>query len=85
VDKAIRQPTLIDLAKAIGSVKGVEGTNITVTEIDLETVGTVVTVEGNQIDFPNLVKAIESTGAVLHSVDEIATGERLVEAIKRRR
>lgn len=85
VDKAIRQPTLIDLAKAIDRVSGVEGTNITVTEIDLETVGTVITVEGDQIDYPGLVKAIESTGAVLHSVDEIATGERLVEGVKRRR
>ena len=85
VDKAIRQPTLIDLAKAIDGVSGVEGADITVTEIDLETVGTVITVEGDQIDYPALVKAIESTGAVLHSVDEIATGERLVEGVKRRR
>jgi hypothetical protein len=40
VDKAIARPTLIDMAEAIERVAGVEGFNITVTEIDVETVGT---------------------------------------------
>jgi hypothetical protein len=82
VDKAIARPTLLDLAKAIGGVTGVEGVNITVIEIDIETMGMDVTVEGENIDYPALVKAIESTGAVVHSVDQIAFGSRLVERVK---
>ncbi len=82
VDKAIARPTLLDLTKAIGSVTGVEGVNITVIEIDIETMGMDVTVEGENIDYPALVKAIESTGAVVHSVDQIAFGSRLVERVK---
>lgn len=82
VDKAIARPTLLDLANAIGSVTGVEGVNITVEEIDIETMGMDVTVEGENIDYPALVKAIESTGAVVHSVDQIAFGSRLVEHVK---
>ena len=85
VDKAIHQPTLIEIAERIEKVPGVEGANITVTEIDLETVGTVVTVEGQGIDHAALIKAIESAGAVVHSIDELAVGARLVEPIKRRR
>jgi len=85
VDKAIEHPSLVDVAAAIESVPGVKGVNITVTEIDIETVGTEVTVEGEEIDYKALIKSIEKTGAVVHSVDELAVGERLVEQIRRRR
>jgi hypothetical protein len=82
VDKAIARPTLLDLAKAVESVTGVEGVNITVNEIDIETMGMEVTVEGENIDYTALVKAIESTGAVVHSIDQLAFGNRLVERVK---
>ena len=39
VDKAISRPTLIEIAGAIAGVSGVQGCNITVTDIDVETVG----------------------------------------------
>jgi hypothetical protein len=85
VDKAIARPSLIDLAAAIERVQGVEAVNVTVTEIDIETVGTEVTVEGQQIDYSELVKAIEATGAVVHSIDQLAFGSRIVERVKRQR
>lgn len=85
VDKAISRPSLIDLAAAIERVEGVQAVNVTVTEIDIETVGTEVTIEGEQIDYSALVKAIESTGAVVHSVDQLACGSRIVERVKRER
>jgi hypothetical protein len=85
VDKAISRPSLTDLAEAVEGVEGVEAVNITVTEIDIETVGTNLTVEGEQIDYRALVKAIESTGAVVHSIDQIACGSRIVERVKRER
>jgi hypothetical protein len=85
VDKAINRPSLIDLAEAIERVEGVQALNITVTEIDIETVGTNVTVEGGQINYTALVKAIESTGAVVHSVDQLVCGNRIVERVKRER
>jgi hypothetical protein len=85
VDKAINRPSLIDLAAAIERVNGVEGVNVTVTEIDIETVGSEVTVEGENIDYDALIKAIESTGAVVHSIDQLASGSRVVERVKRER
>jgi hypothetical protein len=45
VDKAIAQPAIIDLTERIEAVPGVEAVNVTVTEIDIETVGMNVTVE----------------------------------------
>jgi hypothetical protein len=85
VDKAISRPTIVDLAEAIDAVEGVGAFNITVTEIDIETVGMDVTLEGEQLDYPALVKAIEGTGAVVHSIDQLVAGDKLVERIKRER
>jgi hypothetical protein len=85
VDKAVSRPDLVEIAEAINGVAGVEAANITVTEIDIETVGMDITVEGDGIDHAALNKAIEETGAVVHSVDQIVIGERIVERVKRER
>jgi uncharacterized protein len=85
VDKAIQRPEIIDIARAINDAPGVAGLNITVTEIDVQTIGMEITVEGDNIDIGALVCAIESTGAVVNSIDELAAGERLVERIARKR
>ena len=85
VDKAVSRPELITLAEAIDHVPGVEGANITVTEIDIETVGMDITVEGSEMDHAALIKAIEDTGAVVHSIDQVVIGDRIVERIRRER
>lgn len=83
VDKALARPDLIELAEVIEGVTGVEGVNITVTDIDVETMGTEVTIEGQNIDVKALVEAIEHAGAAVHSIDEVVAGSRLVERVPR--
>ncbi|MEM3675514.1 MAG: DUF211 domain-containing protein [Thermoplasmataceae archaeon] len=83
VDKGLNRPTLLELAGAIEKVQGVEAVNVSVTEMDMETMGTIITVEGNGIDYDSLIGNIEETGAVIHSVDEIVLGKRIVESIRR--
>jgi len=85
VDKAIQRPDLMELAEAIDGVPGVEAVNITVTDIDIETVGTEVTIEGDNIDIRALTAAIEKAGAALHSFDEIVVGTRIIERVPRAR
>lgn len=85
VDKALRNPSLIEMAAAISGCSGVEACNITVEEIDLETVGTNVTIEGARLDYDEILRAIESTGAVVHSLDQIIVGECLIKDEPRRR
>ncbi|WP_256251262.1 DUF211 domain-containing protein [Mycobacterium malmoense] len=85
VDKAITRPDLLELAAAIDDVAGVEALNITVSEIDLETVGLEVTVEGESIDATQLIRQIEKTGAAVHSIDEIVVGNRIIERVPRTR
>jgi hypothetical protein len=85
VDKGIGSPSVLELARAIGSVESVDAFNITVTEIDLETVGMDVAVEGVDVDYEALLRAIERAGAVVHSIDELAAGDRIVPYPVRRR
>jgi hypothetical protein len=85
VDKAVASPSVTELAEAICGVSGVEAVNITVTEIDIETVGFNITIEGKHISYSDLVQAIELTGAAVHSIDQLVAGSRIVEEIKRGR
>lgn len=85
VDKVVDRPDMVTLAKALEAVPGVAAVNVTVTEIDVETVGTDVTVEGEDIDTDALFRAIEAVGAVLHSVDEVVAGTRVIERVPRLR
>jgi hypothetical protein len=85
VDKAIQAPSLLEIAYAIQSCDGVEGCNITVSEVDIQTVGTNVTIEGTALDYDEIVRAIENTGAVVHGLDQIVTGDRIVEDVPRSR
>jgi hypothetical protein len=81
VDKALTRPSLLELAEAIAWVKGVEGFNITVNEMDLETMGTEITLEGDEID---LIKTIEQIGCVVHSLDQLVVGQMVERALLRR-
>lgn len=85
VDKALEIPSVLELAGAISGVAGVEGANITVTDIDVETVGMDVTIEGDHLDFSKLEEAITKAGAAVHSIDELVVGVRTVERVPRRR
>lgn len=85
VDKAIARPQLPEIAASIDAVEGVDAVNITVTEIDVETVGMEVTIEGEMLDYDAIVHAIEKAGAVVHSIDELSAGKHLIEKVERSR
>ncbi len=79
VDKAFSRPSLLDIAAVVESVRGVEAFNITVEEVDQETIGTLINVEGDNIDYSGLVAAIEKSGAAVHGIEEIVVGSRMVD------
>lgn len=85
VDKALKTPTLLEIAEAIHSCKGVLAANITVTEVDQETMGTNVTIEGEGLCYDEIVRAIERSGAVVHSLDQVVSGDKILEYIPRAR
>jgi hypothetical protein len=85
VDKAISKPTIVELAEAISAVNGVDAVNVTVTEIDQETMGFNITIEGEHLSYDALERAIEHVGAVVHSIDQLVAGSRIIEDVERAR
>jgi uncharacterized protein len=85
VDKSIEAPSVLEIASIIDAVQGVDAVNVTVTEIDVETVGMEITVEGEDIDYAGLESAITKAGAALHSIDEVVAGTHTVERVRRAR
>ncbi len=71
--------SIVDLAKNITKVPGVRAVNITVEETDVDVLGLVVIVEGDDIDFEELRKVIEYHGAAIHGVDQVVAGDRIIE------
>ncbi|QCC52372.1 DUF211 domain-containing protein [Halapricum salinum] len=74
------EPSLTDLGRRIADVDGVRGCNCGLVEIDKKVINVKLTVEGDGIDEDGVVEVIESHGGTIHSVDEVATGEELIEA-----
>jgi len=85
VDWAASGPGIAALAEAISEVQGVQAVNVTITEIDVETVGSDVAVEGENIDVGQLTGAITDAGAVVHSIDQLAAGDHIVDYVPRAR
>ncbi len=77
--KPLKEPSIVDVAKELAKVKGVEAVNITVNEVDVETLSLTVVVEGSDIDFDGVRRILEEVGAAIHSIDQVVAGDRIVE------
>ena len=77
--KPIKGPSVVDVGRELGALPGVEGVNITVKEIDVETITLSITIEGNDIDFEKIEKKLEELGCIIHSIDQVVAGKKIVE------
>ena len=66
-----RETSIIELAKALGSVNGVEGVDIVVSEVDSKTETIKLTVRGPRIQYDDVTKMMEKYGISIRGVDEI--------------
>ncbi len=76
------EPSKLILARRLSLLKGVEGVNLSLYELDQETENIKITIEGNDLNYDEIRDVIEEHGAVIHSVDEIAAGKKLVEEVE---
>ena len=76
------EPSMITLSQKISSLEGVDGVNCVLEEVDQETMSVKVTLEGSDIEFESVQGAIESCGAVIHSIDGVSTGKRRVKEVE---
>jgi hypothetical protein len=66
----------------LGDVEGVDGVNLSLYEMDQKTENVKITLEGLDLDYELIRQEIENMGAVVHSVDEIAAGKKIIEEVE---
>src|SRR5438093_498497 len=76
------KPSLVDMSVRLSSLKGVDGVTCTLDEVDQETESVKVTIEGPSINYPSVEGALRELGAVIHSVDLVASGKRAGEDVR---
>ncbi|ABL88300.1 protein of unknown function DUF211 [Pyrobaculum islandicum DSM 4184] len=82
IDAAIptKGVTIVDVAKELYKVEGVKAVRVTVDDVDVDVLGLAIVVEGVNVDYDELEKALEKVGGVVHSIDEVVVGEYIPEA-----
>jgi hypothetical protein len=73
------EPTNVEVASAIGDLQDVDGVNLSLYEVDQQTENVKITVEGPNVNYDLVLQTIENLGGVVHSVDEIIAGKKIVE------
>ncbi|MEE9173849.1 MAG: DUF211 domain-containing protein [Thermoplasmata archaeon] len=76
------QPSLIELSRSLANLSGVLGVNCVLDEVDQETESVKITIEGTNIDYALVEAVIRESGAVVHSVDSVSSGRKIVEEVK---
>ena len=74
-------PSIVDLVQLLAEVEGVDGTNISIYEIDRRVENAKITVEGHDLPFEQILGIIEENGGSVHSIDEVAAGRLLIEDV----
>ena len=71
-------PSIVELSKRLSALPGVVGVNCALEEVDQETESITVTIEGTSINYDAVIETIKECGAVIHSVDSVSTGKKLI-------
>jgi hypothetical protein len=75
-------PSIVELSRKLGKLVGVLGVNCSVNEVDKDTESIKITIEGHSINFDKVTGTIEAMGAVIHSVDSVSAGKKIVEEVE---
>jgi len=75
------KPSIIELADRISSLEGISGVNISLEEVDAETDSVKITIEGTNINYEKVNNEISVCGAVIHSIDGVSAGMKLVDEV----
>ena len=78
----LHDPSIVLFATALEQVTGVAAVNCTLVEIDARTENLKVVLEGSNMDFDLISKTIAELHGSIHSVDQVISGVRFVEAVE---
>lgn len=75
------KPPISQLTIELAEMEGVDGVNSSLIEVDEEVKNVKITMEG-EMDIQNVKQHIKDFGASIHSIDEVAAGDKIVEKIR---
>ncbi|MHA1978546.1 MAG: DUF211 domain-containing protein [Candidatus Hodarchaeales archaeon] len=78
----LHDPSLVSFATALELIDGVTAVNCTLVEIDAKTENLKVVLEGSNMDYELISKAINDLHGSIHSIDQVISGKHLVEAVE---
>ena len=78
----LHDPSIVSFAIALEQVDGVAAVNCTLVEIDAKTENLKVVLEGSNMDYELIAKTINDLHGSIHSIDQVVSGKRFVEAIE---
>ena len=76
------EPGNIVLALRLSELENIEGVNLSLYEIDQTTENIKITIVGDEMDFEKIKQVIEDLGGVIHSIDEIVAGKKIIETVE---
>ena len=74
-------PSIVELAQLLAELKGVDGVNISIYEIDRRVENAKITIEGHDLQYDEIAHMIGEHGGAIHSIDEVAAGKVLIEDV----
>ncbi|WP_123538485.1 DUF211 domain-containing protein [Halosimplex salinum] len=72
-------PPLLEFTERIAGVESVDGVASSLIELDQEVQNVKLTLEGDGLDYAAIEESIAELGGTIHSVDQAAYGEYVVE------
>ncbi|WP_327053680.1 DUF211 domain-containing protein [Halomicrococcus gelatinilyticus] len=73
------EPTMLEIASEVADSESVTAVDVTLLESDREVRNVKLTVEGEAIRLDDVEDTVEDLGGTVHSVDQVACGEYVVE------
>jgi len=73
------EPPLLEFTEEVAAVDGVEGATGSLLELDREVQNIKLSLEGADLDYDAVESTVEDLGGTVHSVDEVACGDVVVE------
>jgi len=67
-----REFSIVELARMLCSLEGVEEVNISVREVDVKTETIRITVEGRELDIESINALLNDGGIAVRSIDEVS-------------
>ncbi|MFH1182530.1 MAG: DUF211 domain-containing protein [Candidatus Woesearchaeota archaeon] len=72
------EPSIIVLSQQISALKGVDGADITIVGVDRKVENARITLEGENINYDNVVKIIHDNGGSVKRINKASSGTIIV-------